>query len=63
LESGGWVVPRREWKEKGLRWWEVAVAVEWWLEVVEAVVPLEERLEERKERARFLRGGGGWLVS
>jgi hypothetical protein len=27
--------------------------------VVEAVVPLEERLEERRERARFL---GVWLV-
>lgn len=29
------------------------------MEVEEAVVPLEERLEERIERARFLGGVGG----
>jgi hypothetical protein len=37
--------------------------VEEWVDVGEAVVPLEERLEERIERARFLGvGGRGWLV-
>lgn len=60
MESSGWVAPRREVKEKGLRWW---AAAELWVEVVEpvAVVPWEERLEERMERARFL-GRGGLLV-
>jgi hypothetical protein len=58
LERGGWVEPRREVKEKPRReWW----AVEGWVDVEEAAVPLEERLEERIERARFLgvgKGGG-----
>ena len=45
------MVPRREWKEKGLRVVVVLlpglVVEEWWVE--------EERLVERMERARFLR--------
>lgn len=44
---------RREEREK--RWWEGGGAG-----VEEVEVPVEERLEERMERARFLRGGVSW---
>jgi hypothetical protein len=60
LERGGWVEPRREVKEKPRReWW----GVEEWVDVEGAVVPLEERLEERIERARFLGVRGKGVVS
>lgn len=44
---------RREEREK--RWWVAGGAG-----VEEVEVPVEERLEERMERARFLRGGVSW---
>lgn len=70
LERAGWELPRNEGKEKGLRvllllWVECCC---WWLKVLELEVgapekvmlllPLpEDRLEDRKERARPLDGG------